>query len=281
MDGGARRMRRLAILLAALAVVGAVALALRTSDRWPQIVSLWRNGSDNALDLSAAAGLRLEALTVEGRANTNPDDILAALDVERGTPILSINVADAREAIESLPWVKTARVERQLPNALHVMIEERAAYALWQRGGRYTLIDAGGHAIVDVPGQIGELPLIVGTDAPAHAFELFEALKAQPELMQRVRGAVRIGERRWNLHFDSFESGIAVRLPESGLSEAITRLAGLQRDHKILERDLSAIDLRLADRLIVQLHKDPAAQTAAPKPNDKRPSAAKSAKQNV
>ena len=274
-------MRRLAILLAALAVVGAVALALRTSDRWPQIVSLWRNGSDNALDLSAAAGLRLEALTVEGRANTNPDDILAALDVERGTPILSINVADAREAIESLPWVKTARVERQLPNALHVMIEERAAYALWQRGGRYTLIDAGGHAIVDVPGQIGELPLIVGTDAPAHAFELFEALKAQPELMQRVRGAVRIGERRWNLHFDSFESGIAVRLPESGLSEAITRLAGLQRDHKILERDLSAIDLRLADRLIVQLHKDPAAQTAAPKPNDKRPSATKSAKQNV
>jgi cell division protein FtsQ len=274
-------MRRLAILTAAVAVVGATTIGLRASDRWPQFVSLWRNGSDHALDLSAVVGLRLEALTVEGRANTNTDDIMAALDVERGTPILSINVTDAREALESLPWVKSARVERQLPNAVHVMIEERAAYALWQRGTRYTLIDAGGHAIVDVPGQIGELPLIVGSDAPAHAFELFEALKAQPELLQRVRGAVRIGERRWNLHVDSFESGIAVRLPESNLPEALLRLATLQRDHKILERDLAAIDLRLADRLIVQLHQSPAASVAVPKPNDKRPSATKSAKQDV
>jgi len=274
-------MRRLAILTSILAVAGGVALTLRTSDRWPQIVSLWRNGSDHALDMSATAGLRLEALTVEGRVNTDPDDILASLDVERGTPILSINVADAREALESLPWVKSAQVERQLPSSVHVLLQERAAYALWQRGKRYTLIDASGHSIVDVPGQIGELPLVVGADAPAHAFQLFETLKTQPELMARVRGAVRIGERRWNIHFDSFESGIAVRMPESGIADAWTRLAAHERDNKILERDLAVIDLRLPDRLIVQLNTGAADPTAVPKTSDKRPSATKSAKQDV
>lgn len=274
-------MRRLAILFGATAVVSAATLGLRASDRWPQITSLYTNAKDHMLDMTAMAGLRLEALTVEGRVNTDPDDILASMDIERGTPILSINVTEAREALETLPWVKSAQVERQLPGAVHVVIEERTAYALWQRGKRYTLIDASGHSIVDVPGQIGELPLIVGSDAPAHAFELFEVLKTAPDLLSRVRGAVRIGERRWNIHFDSFESGIAVRLPEVGVAEAWARLATMQREHSLLERDLSAIDLRLPDRLIVQLNKNGAATTGAPKTTDQRLNATKSVKQDV
>jgi cell division protein FtsQ len=278
MDGGAGKMRRLAILMGCVAVAGAIGVGVRMSDRWPQFANAWRNGNDTALDLSAAAGLRLEALTVEGRVNTEREDILASLDVERGTPILSIDVADAREALETLPWVKSAQVERQLPNSVHVLLQERSAYALWQRGKRYTLIDAEGTAIVDVPGQVGELPLIVGSDAPAHARELFEVLKAHPALAERVRGAVRIGERRWNIHFDSFESGIAVRMPEKDLAAAWNRLATLERDHKILERDLAGIDLRLPDRLIVQLNKDAEGQTPASKKDEKRPTTNKSGK---
>ena len=258
-------MRRLIILTGTVAVVGAAVVGLRASDRWPQFASLWRNSADHAMDFSAVVGLRLEALTVEGRANTNAEDILASLDVEHGTPILSIDVADAREALETLPWVKSAQVERQLPNTVHVQLQERTPYALWQRGRRYTLIDAEGHAIVDVTGQVGDLPLIVGADAPTHAYSLFEAMKSQPAMMKRVRGAVRIGERRWNIHFDSFETGIAVRLPENAVTEAWARLAQLEREHQILERDIAVIDLRLPDRLIVQLNKDSAAQSSAPK----------------
>ena len=70
---------------------------------------------------------KLEALTVEGRSMTAPEDVLAALDVQRGSPIMTIDVAEARAALEALPWVKAAQVERQLPNTVHVMIQERAA----------------------------------------------------------------------------------------------------------------------------------------------------------
>ena len=101
--------------------------------------------------LTAASGLRLESLTVEGREHTSPEDIRAALDVTRGTPILTINVAEAREALEALPWVKAARVERQLPNTVHVVIQEREPFALWQKGSRYFLVDRDGTPIIAVP----------------------------------------------------------------------------------------------------------------------------------
>jgi len=211
------------------------------------------------LDVSATLGMRLSAVTVEGREMTSREDLLGALDLERGAPILSFDVAHAREAIEALPWVRNAKVERQLPGSVHIMIEERTPYALWQQGNRYTLVDQDGTPIVEVPTADQSLPLIVGPDAPKHAAELFQAIQADKSLAGRVRAAVRVGGRRWNVYLDAFEGGIAIRLPEDNLAAAWTRLAALERDHKILERDLDFIDLRQEDRLIVRVHKDPAA----------------------
>jgi cell division protein FtsQ len=198
----------------------------------------------------------LETLTVDGRDHTTPEDVRAALDVTRGTPILSIDVTEARAALEALPWVKAARVERQLPNTVHVVIQEREPYALWQRGSKYYLVDRDGTPIVPVPAADPALRMIVGPDAPAHASALFAEIDKVPELGNRVRTAVRVGARRWNLYFDSFANGIAVRLPENDIGQAWQRLAQLEKDHQILERDLEFIDLRLPDRLIVRLKRE-------------------------
>ena len=230
------------------------------------------------LDVSAALGMKLDSMTVEGRAMTAPDELLAALDVERGTPILSIDVAQARTAIEALPWVKSAKIERRLPGSVHILLTERTAYALWQRGGRYTLVDRDGKSIVDVPESDPSLPLIVGPDAPAHAAALFETLSTEADLAGRVRAAVRVGDRRWNIYLDAFEGGIAIRLPEGDVGAAWARLAELERDNKILERDLDFIDMRLNDRLVVRVHKDPAAETP---PDHKKKPVPTGPKQNI
>src|SRR5262249_50716034 len=94
-----------------------------------------------AVDAGARLGLKLENLTVEGRVLTPREDLLSAIDADRGTPILAIDVARARAEIEKLPWVRAAKVERHLPDTVNVEIEERKAYALWQQGKRYTLVD--------------------------------------------------------------------------------------------------------------------------------------------
>lgn len=248
-----------ATLITASTVTAAIVTVLPRT--WPRA---WENIDDTLIDITAGMGMKLDAMTVEGRGMTAPGDLLAAIDAERGAPILSIDVAEARAHIEALPWVKSAKVERRLPASVHVVITERTPYALWQQAGRYTLVDRDGKAIVDVPDADPALPLIVGPDAPANAGALFEALSVEPDLAARVRAAVRVGERRWNIYLDAFEGGIAIRMPEDDIAAAWTRLVGLEREHKILERDLDFIDLRLADRLVVRVHKEAATETPAP-----------------
>ncbi len=257
-------MRRLVLrAAAATAALGAIAAVVK----FTPLPEFWANTSAAAetafVDVSAAVGFRLEALTVEGRAMTAREDLLGALDAEAGTPIAGIDVIKAKANVEALPWVRNAKIERRLPGTIHIILEERMPYALWQRGERYTLVDHEGHLIVDVPTSAHRLPLIVGADAPANAAALFEALKAEPELASRVHAAVRVGARRWNIYLDAYEGGITVRLPEEHMAAAWTRLGALQREHKILQRDLEFIDLRLDSQLIVRLRTPPDAKTPA------------------
>ena len=250
--------------------VAMTAAAVKYAPPPPKLLPLIAEARQSFIAMTAAAGLRLEALTVEGRSMTAPEDLLAALDVRRGSPILTIDVAEARAALEALPWVKAAQVERQLPNTVHVMIHERAPYALWQRDSKYTLVDREGQPIVTVPEADPAMKLIVGPDAPQHAAELFETLDAVPDMAARVRAAVRVGGRRWNIYLDTYEHGIAIRLPEGNVAAAWERLASLEHDYKILARDLDFIDLRQPDRLIVRLHTDP---NAVPDKTPKKKSA--------
>ena len=58
------------------------------------------------------------------------------------------------------------------------------------------------------------------------------------------------------------KNGIAVRLPEAEVERALDTLVKLDRDNKILSRDIAAIDLRLLDRVTVQLSDEAAAARA-------------------
>jgi cell division protein FtsQ len=100
------------------------------------------------------------------------------------------------------------------------------------------------------------LPLVVGAGADTRAKEFLGLLDHRPELRANVRAAVLVAERRWNLRL---KNGVDVRLPEFDVEHALDQLASLDHDYKLSSRDLSAIDLRLPDRITVRLS-DSAAQ---------------------
>lgn len=216
---------------------------------------LWHEISLHVVALSTHVGFTVQEINVTGRSRTPRDQLLAALQVERGAPILAFDPAAARKRIEALPWVASAVVERHLPDTVYLNIQERQPLALWQHGGRFSLIDRNG---VEIPeSEVGpyiHLPLLVGDDAPSQAGALLDLLAAEPELATRVKAAVRIGGRRWNLVMDS---GIEVQLPEDQPGPALARLAEAQRNHDILARDLVVIDLRLPDRMTVRTVREP------------------------
>lgn len=203
-----------------------------------------------AIAWSADLGLHVNEILVVGRRETSQADLLDALRVTRGAPILAFDMAAAKKRVESLPWVRTASVERMLPGTVLLNIEERTPLALWQHDGRFALIDHDGTVILrDGLERFRDLLLVVGENAPQHAKGLVEALSSEPDLMRMVRAAVRVGGRRWNLRLDG---GIDVRLPEENAVGAWMRLAEYERSHGVLERDVRVLDLRLPDRLIVR-----------------------------
>jgi len=205
----------------------------------------------SALDLTRKAGLSVVNIRVAGRDMTNADDLLASLAVERGDPILSFSPEIARENIEKLPWVKSARIERRLPDTIFVAIEERKPIALWQYRHKLALIDSTGSVLErDNLAPWRALKIVVGEKAADEAGAFLPMLAAEPDIEGHTTACTRIGNRRWDLQMDN---GIVVKLPEDDPGLALARLAGMQAEYGILERDVAAIDLRLSDRISIQL----------------------------
>lgn len=221
---------------------------------------LWRFGLiqqavqtvDNAIDARVrAAGLTVQDVLVTGRAQAEADTVLQALSVTRGSSIFAFDPAAARDRLRALDWVRDVRVERRWPDTIVVHLDEHHPMALWQNKGHLVLIDRRGETITRADlGRFAHLPLVIGEDAPAHAGRLLDMLAERPTLFARVEAAVRVGRRRWNVRL---KDGIDVNLPEDDPQAAWAKLAELVRDHRILERDVAAIDLRLPDRLVVRM----------------------------
>jgi len=256
-----KRRRMLRPALAGGGLVAVVLLAaglLHTLGRGAD----WSERLGNA---TASLGLRVRAIVIEGRQKT-PDALLrAALGVHSGDPILTFSVTDARTRLETINWVQSATVERILPGTIVVRLTERSPFAVWQHDGKFALIDRDGNIVTDsdVATFAGQLPLVVGVGAPKAAAVLIDALAAQPTLQGRVIAAVRVGERRWNLHMNN---GTDVLLPEGAEMQALAKLVELQASHALLDRPLQAIDLRLPDRLVARPLPDPAHPPVPRKP---------------
>lgn len=221
---------------------------------------LWASGTiQRSYDDTLAAigdglvdsGLAVREVLVINREKTHKSDILKALHVNLGDPILTFDPAAARERVEKIGWVKSAVVERRFPNKVVVYLQERSPAAIWQREDKYYLVDIDGEVInrKDVR-HYPKLKVITGDNAPKHAAALLEVLNEAPELRDEVVGAMWVGDRRWNLELNN---RIAVRLPEQDPQGAWKKLASLIEEHKLLNREIEAIDLRQPDRLIIRM----------------------------
>src|SRR6516165_715993 len=251
----ARRVSRLGLWIAVPVLIsGGVYGAVRLS-RSPLGQSLLQSAADRMIQGTGMLGLTVADITVEGRETTDRETILAALGVELGTPILATNPTRAKEQLEALPWVRTAVIERRLPDTLYVRLVERKPLALWQRGGKLDLIDREG-AVIPVArlDRFAKLPMVVGEGAASHTAELLEMLASESDLAARVTAAIRVGDRRWNLRIDNT---IDVLLPPDETASAWSQLARLERSSAILKREVLTIDLRLPDRLVLRVGPEP------------------------
>ncbi|MFG1479767.1 cell division protein FtsQ/DivIB [Xanthobacter sp. V4C-4] len=209
-------------------------------------------GMDLADAAANVAGFKIREVNLSGHNHVTPQEILQAAGIKGSTSILFVNADDMREKLEALPWIQAASVRKQFPDRIDISVTEREAFSLWQINGEIKVIARDGTPIApysDDPRYV-DLPIVVGEGANKRVGEIVDALARLPSLKDQVRAAILVAERRWTL---KTRNGIDVRLPEVGMDGALMQLVALDRDKKLLTRDITIVDLRLPDRVAVRL----------------------------
>ncbi|QDY99303.1 FtsQ-type POTRA domain-containing protein [Nitratireductor mangrovi] len=201
--------------------------------------------------VTSIGGFAISDVRISGHRETSEIDILQRLELDGWTSLVGFDVDHARSRIAAMPWVRSASVRKIYPDAVEIAIEEKQPFAIWQRGSDLTLIERSGAEIAPFRSErYATLPLVVGVGAAQKAQLIVHKVGLHPGLASRVRGYVRVADRRWNLRL---ENGITVKLPEDGERAALADLAALDQAQGLLSRDIVAVDMRLDDRLVVKL----------------------------
>lgn len=206
--------------------------------------------------IMVSAGFRVARVTIEGQNRVGNQEIMRALKLDSSVSTLGFETTAAQKRLEKLPLIRRARVMRLLPSQLHVVIEERVPYAIWQHKSALSLVDQDGTVLEKLKdGARPNLPLVVGAGAAENARDLLNELARWPQVKAKVQAAIRVADRRWNL---KLANGLEIRLPEENIARALKKVAELDRTQKILSGDAVAVDLRLSDRVTIRLGKEAA-----------------------
>ena len=232
---------------AALLLLVSVSYGVVRGGHGPEIAANVQDLCDAAAN---AAGFRISEIALEGEHEVGREEILALAGITGRSSLLFLDPAQARVRLLTNPWIAEATVLKLYPGRLRIGIKERKGFALWQREGRLSLIANDGTVLETfVPPRYATLPLVVGKGAEHAAPDLLALVGRYPAVAHLVEASVLVAERRWNLHL---KGGVEVLLPESEPERALRTLVDLDHSKKLLSRDITAVDLRLPDRVTVR-----------------------------
>jgi len=186
-------------------------------------------------------------LAVEGASTGIEEDIREIFPYDLPASSFDLDLAYVQEMVRGLPAVAKASLRIRQKGVLLVKITERDPVALWRSQDGVGVVDAEGVVVDEAKSRAArpDLPLIVGQGADRAVPEALDILQAALPLQSRLRGLVRMGQRRWDVVLDR---GQRILLPEANPVQALERVMVLEEVQEALARDVVAIDMRLAER---------------------------------
>ncbi|MFZ5962735.1 cell division protein FtsQ/DivIB [Thalassococcus sp. BH17M4-6] len=189
----------------------------------------------------------VKLMAVDGASEAVAEDIRTVLPVRFPVSSFDLDLDQMRATVVQLDAVESARLRVRQGGVLQVDVTERKPVVLWRTKGGLELLDKSGVFVgparlrTDYP----DLPLIAGRGADKRVPEAQALLEAARPLWPRLRGLLRMGERRWDVVLDR---GQRIRLPETGAVQALERAIAMDDAVDMLARDLLVVDLRLPQR---------------------------------
>ena len=175
--------------------------------------------------------------------------------------------ADLAEQIRIAAFVKLPANSLEVDvNAVRTRVEnlaavERIPVVVWRSDEGLELLDQGGVRVAEIDSRLRriDLPLIAGEGASTRVAEALALLAAAKPVAGRVRGLVRMGERRWDLVLDRDQ---VIRLPATDPGAALDEIMALHESQDLLDRDLTVVDMRDPARPMVRLTEHSVAELA-------------------
>lgn len=203
--------------------------------------------------LASRAGFEVRHVRVSGVERMNENRVYERVLGQRDRPMPNVDLASIREDLLQLPWVKDARVSRQLPGTLAIDIVERQPHAVLRKPDHFVLVDVEGNELEPVAQTaIGERLVISGPGASRQVGELDRLLDSAPALRPQVKAAEWVGNRRWNF---TFQTGQILALPQ-GRDEAAAALisfARLDGQNRLLGGEVTTFDMRAPPRIYMRI----------------------------
>ena len=192
-------------------------------------------------------------MAIDGGDAELADTIRNAVPLDFPISSFDIDPSAIRAKVLEMPPVKEASVRIRPGGVLQVDVTPRVPVAIWRRPEGLMLVDDTGAQVglVARRGLRPDLPVIAGDGAPAHVSEALTLIQAGAPLGERLRGLVRLGDRRWDVVLDRDQR---IMLPATGAVQALARVIALDGVDEVLSRDIARIDLRLAERPTVRMN---------------------------
>jgi cell division protein FtsQ len=142
--------------------------------------------------------LDVDAIAVDGAARISTEQLeatLAGAGLHRGDPLLDVDLGDARRALEALPSVTEARLERRWPGTIAVSLVERLPVAAVAGGTGTALVGEDGVVVeLATPQDVaaaGVVAVAGPTDlAPGDRYDAPELLSVAAALPEQLRPLV-------------------------------------------------------------------------------------------
>ncbi|MEH6756132.1 MAG: cell division protein FtsQ/DivIB [Parasphingorhabdus sp.] len=206
------------------------------------------------------AGFEVKRVEVTGVNRIDELKVYEITLAQKDRSMMLVDIDQVRDDLMGNGWIKDARISRRLPDTLVVEIIEREPAAVWQQDGKLSLIDNTGYPLEQIQKEeIPDLPVIVGAKANERVPQLTKLLNVAPALSPMVTGATWIGNRRWDLEFDSGET-LALPEGEDTAAAALLNFARMDGVNRLLGRGVVHFDLRDSERAYLRMPPKPATE---------------------
>ena len=167
----------------------------------------------------------IAGITVQGEVTHNSAPTLRTnVAPQLAGNFFTIDLAAARKAFQSVPWVRQAIVKRDFPNRLRVLLEEHHAAALWGNESESKLLNDKGEVFEANIGDVeqDDLPRLAGPDDQAEqVLAMYRTVKPLFEPLDLSVQALTLTPRgNWQVELDN---GAAVELGRGTPGEVTAR----------------------------------------------------------